>query len=477
MDLLRYNRTAWDHYVEIGNPWTMPVTPEAVAEARAGNWSILLTPARPVPREWFPPLTGCRVLCLASGGGQQGPILAAAGAEVVVVDNSPRQLAGDLLVASREGLRLGLVQGDMRELGMFRDGTFDLIVHPVSNPFIPDPRPVWREAFRVLRPGGWLLAGFVNPSVYIFDYELLQQGQLEVRHRLPYSDLRDLEPGERERLQAQGEPMVFGHTLEDQLGGQLDAGFLLAGMYEDRKASDPLAEFMATTVATRALRPRAQGEVRAGKLGFEGIEARLRDATRVLLRPIVPGDREALAEAFSRLSPETRRRRFLTDVSRLSDERLRELTQVDQRNHIAWCGFSAATGRLLGVGRCVRLQENPAEAEVALVVEDTHQGLGLGTLLFAALTWRAVEQGVRRFVAFVLQENRPVVEMLTAVGASVRRMSTGVLELALELPGEPSELPDTPAGEVMRAVAAELRRDRSGSQAQPVELKNHLDLT
>lgn len=477
MDVLRYNRTAWDRYVETGNPWTKPVGPEAVAAARAGDWSIVLTPTRPVPREWFPPLQGRRVLCLASGGGQQGPILAAAGAEVVVVDNSPRQLAGDRLVASREGLRLGLVQGDMRELGMFRDGTFDLIVHPISNPFIPDPRPVWREAFRVLRPGGWLLAGVMNPSVYIFDYQQLQQGHFQVRYRLPYSDLRDLDPVVREQLQAQSEAMEFGHTLEDQLGGQLDAGFLLAGLYEDRDPSDPLAAFMATTIATRALKPLAQGEARGAGREHEAIEARLRDGTRVVLRPIVPADRAALVEAFSRLSPETRRRRFLTDVSRLTDDRLRELTQVDQRDHIAWCGFSGATGRLLGVGRCVRLQDSPAEAEVALVVEDTHQGLGLGTLLFAALTWRAVDQGVRRFVAFVLQENRPVTEMLMGVGASVRRMSSGVLELALELPGEPSELPDTPAGEVMRAVAAELRRDRTAARTAPVELKNHLDLT
>jgi 2-polyprenyl-3-methyl-5-hydroxy-6-metoxy-1,4-benzoquinol methylase len=70
------------------------------------------------------------VLCLASGGGQQGPILAAAGARVTVFDNSPQQLAQDRFVARREGLTLETVEGDMRDLSVFADVSFDLIVHP-----------------------------------------------------------------------------------------------------------------------------------------------------------------------------------------------------------------------------------------------------------------------------------------------------------------------------------------------------------
>src|SRR5205085_1973198 len=101
--------------------------------------------------DWFPPVAGLEVLCLASGGGQQGPILAAAGARVTVFDNSPNQLAQDRLVADREGLALETVRGDMADLAAFPDARFDLIVHPCSNMFVPDVRPVWREAFRVLR--------------------------------------------------------------------------------------------------------------------------------------------------------------------------------------------------------------------------------------------------------------------------------------------------------------------------------------
>ena len=106
-DILGYNRQAWDRQVERGNRWTVPVGPEAIARARRGDWSIVLTPTKPVPADWFPPLAGLDVLCLAGGGGQQGPILAAAGARVTVFDNSPKQLAQDRLVADREGLASG----------------------------------------------------------------------------------------------------------------------------------------------------------------------------------------------------------------------------------------------------------------------------------------------------------------------------------------------------------------------------------
>ena len=195
------------------------------------------------------------VLCLASGGGQQAPILAAAGARVTVFDNSPKQLEQDRKVALRGKLELITVEGDMTELSCLADESFDLIFHPCSNLFIPDVRPVWKEAFRVLRRGGTLLAGFLNPVLYLFDNRLAERGLLQVRHALPYSDLGSLTKEECRRLIEKGEPLEFGHTLTDQIGGQTDAGFAITGFYEDHHRTLPAAKYTPTYIATRAVKP------------------------------------------------------------------------------------------------------------------------------------------------------------------------------------------------------------------------------
>ena len=247
MDIREHNRIAWDALAERGDRWTVPVSPDVIEAARSGRWEIVLTPIKPVPRAWLA-IEGKQVLCLASGGGQQGPILAAAGASVTVLDNSPKQLERDASLAEQHGLAITTVRGDMANLEMFADAAFDLVVHPVSNCFVPDVRPVWREASRVLRPGGSLLAGFANPAMYIFDLDLAERtGRLEVKHSLPYSD------GAR----STDEPLEFSHTLEEQIGGQIAAGFSIIGMYEDFHLGgndNPLNRYIPSFIATRALK-------------------------------------------------------------------------------------------------------------------------------------------------------------------------------------------------------------------------------
>jgi SAM-dependent methyltransferase len=256
MDVPEYNRGAWDRQVEDGNQWTVPVSPEVIEAARRGQWKVLLTDQKYVPRAWFPEMAGADVLCLASGGGQQAPTFAAAGANVTVLDNSPRQLVQDRFVAERESLDLETVQGDMRDLSAFADESFDLVFHPVSNLFVPEVGPIWNEAFRVLRKGGALLAGFLHPVVYIFDLELADDaGEVRVRYSLPYSDATSRTEEELGRQMERGEPLEFSHTLEEQIGGQIEAGFLISGFYEDRHRDDPIAAFMPTFVATRAIKP------------------------------------------------------------------------------------------------------------------------------------------------------------------------------------------------------------------------------
>jgi ubiquinone/menaquinone biosynthesis C-methylase UbiE len=253
LDIRAYNQKAWNDQVDSGNPWTIPVSPEVIAAARRGDWSVLLTENKPVPREWFPPLQGLVLLALACGGGQQAPVFAAVGANVTVLDNSPRQLDRDRQVAEREGLKLTLVEGDMRDLSAFADGSFDFIFHPVSNVFIHEIRPVWREAFRVLRRGGTMLAGFMNPDIYIFNLEKADQGVLEVIHKLPYADSDH--PEIVRKMMEKNLPLEHSHSLTDQLGGQLDAGFHIIGLYEDHHKDWSIGETMPTYIATRALKP------------------------------------------------------------------------------------------------------------------------------------------------------------------------------------------------------------------------------
>lgn len=250
--LRAYNRDAWNRAVADGSEWTIPVTAETIAAARRGEWQIVLTPTKAVPRQWFPPLRNAQVLGLASGGGQQGPILAAAGAQVTILDNSPQQLAQDRYVAQREALPITTVEGDMADLSAFANASFDLIVHPCSNLFVPAVRPIWQECYRVLRPGGVLLAGFCNPATYIFDQAQADEGNLQVRHRLPYADVDSLTPAELQRYIADEQPLEFSHTLDDQIGGQLDAGFVMTGFYEDWWAGRAIDAYMPTFIATCA---------------------------------------------------------------------------------------------------------------------------------------------------------------------------------------------------------------------------------
>ena len=249
-----YNQAAWDAQVARGNTWTQPVSQEAINKARRGDWGIVLTNRRKVPVTWFPNLHECRILCLAAGGGQQAPILAAAGAKVTLLDASRAQLDQDRMVAERDGLDLTLVQGDMAQLpSLFDRASFDVILNPVSNCFVPELEPVWQGCAKVLSEGGRLLSGFFNPWYFVFDERAHQDGRLEVRHAIPYHDGM-LTDEEIQALRDQDEPFVFGHTLDDQIGGQMRAGFALIQMYEDVTGDKVIDQFGPSFLATLSVK-------------------------------------------------------------------------------------------------------------------------------------------------------------------------------------------------------------------------------
>jgi SAM-dependent methyltransferase len=255
-DVFRHNAIAWDRECDNQGQWSRPVDADVIADARRGEWQVILTPNKPVPKTWFGDVKCRNVLCLASGGGQQGPILSAAGANVTVLDQSARQLGCDRLVAKRDSLDMRLIRGDMADLSMFDDASFDVVFNPCSNCFAQDVKPVWKEAFRVLRSQGVLMSGFLNPLFYIFDRDLDDAGKLEVRHSLPYSDLARWRFEGRALIADRGEPFEFGHLLTDQIGGQIGAGFLIAGFYEDYWSDEAtnLNRYTPTYIATLAIK-------------------------------------------------------------------------------------------------------------------------------------------------------------------------------------------------------------------------------
>ena len=243
------NARTIDRWVEAGWEWGTPISHEIYQAAQRGEWDVLLTATKSVPHEWFGELRGKRVLGLASGGGQQMPIFAALGAECTVLDYSEKQLESERMVSQREGYDIRIVRADMSKPLPFGDGEFDLIFHPVSNCYVREVKPIWRECFRVLRSGGALLAGLDNGMNYIFDDD-----ERTLVNPLPFDPL--VNPEYMAQLEATDSGVQFSHTLEEQIGGQLEAGFVLTGLYEDTNGEGRLHEFIVPSyVATRAVKP------------------------------------------------------------------------------------------------------------------------------------------------------------------------------------------------------------------------------
>ena len=242
------NASTIDRWVEEGWEWGKPISHETYLAAVRGQWDVLLTPTKPVPHAWFGELKGKRILGLASGGGQQMPIFAALGAECTVLDYSERQLASERMVAEREGYAISIVRADMTKPLPFPDETFDLIFHPVSNCYVREVKPVWRECWRVLRPGGTLLSGVDHYVNFIVD-----EDEREIVNHLPFDPLVDA--AQRSKLEADDRGFQFSHTLEEQIGGQLEAGFTLLSLYEDTNGAGRLHELnIPTFVAMRSVK-------------------------------------------------------------------------------------------------------------------------------------------------------------------------------------------------------------------------------
>lgn len=247
-----YNSRVWDSWSEENTTWTIPLTPEQFQRSKSGPIDFVLTPTKNVPLSWFEGV-GKDVLGLASGGGQQGPVMAAHGYHVTILDNSMRQLKAERIVAERENYPVLALQADMTLPFPFKDERFDIIIHPVSNCYIEELQPTWNECYRVLRHGGVLMAGWTNPMMYMFDDDALDNRDvpLLVRNKLPYNGRLEVEKGAELRLDT---GYQFSHTWEAQIGGQLKAGFLLKDFYEDTDPEIHLGSYTNLFAASLAVK-------------------------------------------------------------------------------------------------------------------------------------------------------------------------------------------------------------------------------
>jgi GNAT superfamily N-acetyltransferase len=194
---------------------------------------------------------------------------------------------------------------------------------------------------------------------------------------------------------------------------------------------------------------------RGGAIGLEERDVTLRDGTRALIRPIRPDDKRRLQEGLRQLSPHSRYLRFHTAVDRLTDAQLRYLTEIDYHDHMAWVAINPDEPDEpgMGVGRYVRLREDPTVAEAAVTVLDRYQGRGLGTTLLQFLGMSAIENGISTFRSYVLAENQAMLDILDELGATRVDEGEGVYRVDVPVPDEPARLHEHATHRLLREVA------------------------
>ena len=232
-DIARRNRQHWEDLAGRGMEYTIPwldLDPDLVTSFAAGRIDVLPEPYTFIfPRSVFEDVAGKRVLCLASGGGQQSAFFGLLGAGVTVLDLTPAQLEGDRRVAEHFGYEVETVVGDMRDLSAFHDAAFDIVYQAISIVFVPDVRKVYGEVVRILKPGGTYCVCHCNPATQVIE-ETSWDGE-GYRVREPYFGgcIED------------AESMEYRHLLRDMFNGLIEAGFTIVRVEEDPRHLKPPA--------------------------------------------------------------------------------------------------------------------------------------------------------------------------------------------------------------------------------------------
>lgn len=223
--VVQQNRRAWDRLVRQGSRFTRVANDEAFAN-----------PLKSVDAAgWLGgSIAGWKVLCLAAGGGRQGPLYAAAGAEVTVVDLSDEMLRLDRQVAQQRGLKMRILQASMDRLEGLREAEFDLVIHPVSTCYVPDIGRVFAEVARVLRGEGIYVSQHKSPTSLQLSRRPTDGAYL-LEHG--YYDKTPLKPGDLDSSFREPGTLEYVHRLEEIVGGMCRAGFRIEDLVEPYHAS------------------------------------------------------------------------------------------------------------------------------------------------------------------------------------------------------------------------------------------------
>ncbi len=248
-ELTKINEEKWQEFVEKGDLYTLPwlnLKPEDIIDYLNGNivgfhgpYNKAKLPERliKIRQKMFGNLSEKKVLCLASGGGQQSVLFGLLNAkEITVLDLSKDQLINDEKAARHYGYEVKTVQGDMRDLSMFDGNYFDLVYQPISICFVPDIAKVYEEVFRILIPGGYYMVSHINPATYPASFEGPNNGWDGTGYRIaePYRSGPILQTKDGIENMIEGEITgEFRHLLFEIFGGLTGLGLVIEEVWED----------------------------------------------------------------------------------------------------------------------------------------------------------------------------------------------------------------------------------------------------
>lgn len=247
------NSKAWDIEVENEHWATIPISTEELEKLEQEGFPISLTGSRYLPTDWLGEVVGKDILCVACGGGQQTLLLALKGANVTSLDNSARQLDRDRESASKHQVVVETILGSMDSAQSYPNHQYDYIILGMGAQFVEDISKVFPLIQERLKTNGTFIGAFVNPVCYLFDWEAYENNKMEIKYKVPYSDLTSISQIERVRVIGEDSPVEFGHSLEQIFRGVTQAGMIIHDYIEEFDAKEKMGEYFPSYFSIKAI--------------------------------------------------------------------------------------------------------------------------------------------------------------------------------------------------------------------------------